>query len=119
MSNYNPSMPFNVAIHLLNVTSTENVKGTVLKKYSDPSDDNIIFCSFKTYGGTEQTSNGVLSVIDTANIETWYRPDIKSDCRVCLAENPKKQYEIIGEPENINMRNQFIKFKVRAVKGGA
>ena len=30
-----------------------------------------------------------------------------------------KVYEILGEVENIDMRNQFAKFKVRAVKGGA
>jgi hypothetical protein len=28
-------------------------------------------------------------------------------------------FDILGEPENIEMRNQFLKFKVRRVKGGA
>lgn len=74
--------------------------------------------NMKTFGGTETTSNGVLSIEDTAQIVCWYRPDIRSDCRLIrLADN--SAWEIIGEPENIEVRNQFLKFKVRRVKGGA
>ncbi len=78
---------------------------------------NLFFGSFKTYGGTERDVNGVYSIEDTANIETWYRPDIKGNCRI--AREDGATYDIIGEPENISMRNQFLKFKVRRVKGGA
>ena len=78
---------------------------------------NLFFGSFKKYGGTERDVNGVYSIEDTANIETMYRPDIKANCRI--AREDGATYDIIGEPENINMRNQFLKFKVRRVKGGA
>lgn len=78
---------------------------------------NLFFGSFKTYGGTERDVNGVYSIEDTATIETWYRPDIKGNCRI--AREDGATYDIIGEPENISMRNQFLKFKVRRVKGGA
>ena len=78
---------------------------------------NLFFGSFKTYGGTERDVNGVYSIEDTANIETMYRPDIKANCRI--AREDGATYDIIGEPESINMRNQFLKFKVRRVKGGA
>jgi hypothetical protein len=119
MSDFKPSFPYNVPVHLLTVIENSIIKGVSKKKYAEPTKDNIIFCSFKTYGGTESNVNGVYSVIDTANVETWYRPDITADCRICLAENPSKMYEVIGSPENINMRNQFIKFKVQAIAGGA
>lgn len=84
----------------------------------------IIWANFKTYGGTEKVDNNILSVEDTANIVCWYRPDIQSDCRFILLDGTEttenaKYYEILGEPENIEMRNQFLKFKVRRVKGGA
>ena len=85
----------------------------VTKKHTKIDD---IFCSFRTYGGTESTSNDVLVVNDTAIIETWYRPDITSSSQIKLGD---KVYEVIGEPENIEMRNQFMKFKVQAVRGGA
>ena len=86
--------------------------------------DGVIMANFKTYGGTEKTDNGILSVEDTAQVVCWYRPDIKGDCRIVLLDGNEntvnaKCYEILGEPENIEMRNMFLKFKVRRVKGGA
>lgn len=78
----------------------------------------VVMVNWKSFGGTETTSNGVLSVEDTAQIVCWYRPDIKSGCRLVRLSD-SAVYEIIGEPENIEMRNQFLKFKVRRVKGGA
>lgn len=118
VSNYQPSFPFNVAMYLLEPTTT-TVKGVLVKSYPDYVEGKLFHGSFKTFGGTESSTNGLYSVMDTANIETWYRPDITADCRICLAQQPSKMYEIISEPENINMRNQFLKFKVQAVQGGA
>lgn len=84
----------------------------------------VIWANFKTYGGTERTDNDILSVEDTAQIVCWYRPDIKGNCRIVLLDGAEdtehaKCFEILGEPENIEMRNQFLKFKVRRIKGGA
>lgn len=62
-------------------------------------------------------SNETLVIEDTATIETWYRPDIKSDC--IFEDVNGKRYEILGTPENINMRNQIVKVKIRAISGGA
>lgn len=117
MAYYKPQTPYSTPIYLL-IPIYETVKGVPKTIYPEPTDDMIIFSSFKTYGGTESIVNDVYSVIDTANIETWYRPDIKSDCRIMRASD-RSVYEIIGEPENIDMRNQYLKFKVRRVKGGA
>ena len=90
--------------------------GVSVKTFADIS--GVVMVNWKSFGGTEVTVNGVLSVEDTAQITCWYRPDICSGCRlVRLADGAV--YEIIGEPENIEMRNQFMKFKVRRVKGGA
>lgn len=79
-------------------------------------DKGVIFCNWKTYGGTEQTVDGVYSVMDTATVTTWYRSDITSRCRLQLGE---AVYEIINEPENIEQQNRVLQFKVRRVKGGA
>lgn len=115
MAEYKPSFPFTTPIDLLIPSYTES-KGVKIKAF--PAVGIRLNCSFKTYGGTETSTNGVFSVIDTAIVETWYRPDIKSDCRIRLFSSGQV-YEIIGKPENINERNQFIRFKVRAVEGGA
>lgn len=108
---YRPSEPFSTVVELLNPTY-RTVKGVRVK---DLVSAGFINCSFKTYGGTESTTNDVLSVIDTANIETWYRPDITSASQIKLGT---KTYEVIGEPEDIEQRHQFLKFKVRGVRGG-
>ena len=115
MSEYRPSEPFTVPVMLL-IPTEQKVKGVKVNAYPDTGE--VFFCSFKTYGGTEKVVNDVLVVEDTANVETWYRPDIVSKCRIKLPDTGEV-YEIIGKPENINMRNKYLKFKVRAVTGGA
>lgn len=114
---YKPLSPFSVALMLL-VPTNSKVMGVSKKTFPAVSDGTLFFGSFKTYGGTEHEVNGLLSVEDTATVETWYRPDITSGCRVAIA-GTNAVYEIVGEPENIEMRNQFLKFKVSRVKGGA
>lgn len=117
MASYKPSTPFSAALVLLIPVYTDSF-GVSSKSY--PSIDNgiVIYGSFKTYGGTERDVNGLYSIENTAVIETWYRPDIKSNCRIAVPQTGEI-YEILGEPENINLRNQYLKFKVQQVKGGA
>lgn len=109
---YKPTEPFNTVLELLNPTY-ETVQGVTKKAYELVD---TINCLFKTYGGTESVSNDVLTVVDTANVETWYRPDITAASQFRLGS---KVYEVIGEPEDISQRHQYLKFKVRGVKGGA
>ena len=90
------------------------VSGVEVKSF--PALGELIFGSFKTYGGTETNVNGLTVVEDTAKVETWYRPDITSGDGVKVNG---AVYEIIGDPENIELRNQYLLFKVRRVKGGA
>ena len=115
MKTYKPSFPYSTRIELFCPT-IEKIKGVNTKKW--PDEGIALNCSFKTYGGTETTINDVYSLEDTANVETWYRPDIQANCRIKVVSTGRI-YEIINTPENIDMRNQFCKFKVRAIRGGA
>lgn len=81
-----------------------------------PEDGDVIFVNWKGYGGTEREVNGVYSVIDTATVTTWFRPDISSDCR--LMREDGTVYRIMQEPENVELRGQFCVFKVERIKGG-
>lgn len=114
MAEYRPSGPFNVPLFLFIPTVT-TAKGSSKKIY--PENGELIYCSFRTFGGTEKVVNDVLTVEDTVVIETWFRPDIKSDCK--LKDVDGIEYEILGTPENINKRNQYLRFKMRAIRGGA
>jgi hypothetical protein len=116
MAEYKPRTPFNVPIILLQPTY-ETVSGVPTKTFPALSKGILFYGSFKTYGGTEREVNGLYSVIDTAVVECWFRPEITSDCRIYVTAN-NGTYEILGEPENINLRNQYLKFKVRRIKGG-
>lgn len=122
MSTYRPDLTNSIPLVLL-IPTYSTVSGVNRKSFSSVEEalknkNNIFYGSFKTYGGTERDVNGVYSVEDTANVETWYRPDIKSDCRVARATDGAI-FDIINEPEDINQRHQFLKFKVRRVKGNA
>lgn len=114
MADYKPPTPFNVPA-TLQIPTIKKSKGVKMKVYEKEKEQQI-FISCRTFGGTEKVVNDAIVVENTAVVETWYRPDIKSDCRLVIDGLP---YEIMGTPENINMRNQYLKFKVRAVKGGA
>lgn len=97
------------------VPKSETIMGVAKKTYTEV--DNI-FVNFKTYGGTESISNDVLSVIDTAQITCWFRPDITSDCRLKRLSDGAV-FDILGEPENLEQRNMLLTFKIRRVKGQA
>lgn len=115
MRKYKPSTPFNIAMKLLVPTSSKS-HGTTVKTYPALDKAPTIFGSFRTFGGTETMQNDVLTVLDTVRIETWYRPDIRSNCRLYICETGET-YEIIGTPENIEMRNQWLTFKAEKVGG--
>ena len=99
---------------LLIPTGGPQKKGVNTKVW--PSDGPVIFANLKSYGGTETVSNDLLVIVDTLTMTTWYRPDITAKCRVRIAKSGAV-YEIINEPENWEMRNQFIVCKLRRVKG--
>lgn len=107
---YRPKKEFNCRCMILNPT-TKKENGKVVKIYSDSGD--FINASFSTFGGTESVVNGIYTVIDTANIETWFRPDITSDTRIKMTDG--RVYSVEGCPENIDMKNQFLKFKVKSL----
>ena len=115
---FRPNSPFDVALKLLVPVETK-VKGGTKKTFPDPSKvDSVFFGSFKTFGGTEHFSNDVFTIYNTATIECWYNPAIKADCEIYVCETGEI-YQIISEPENINMRHQFMQFKVEKVGGKA
>lgn len=114
MGEYRPQGPFNVPLFLF-VPETKTAKGSTKKIY--PNKGILIMCTFRSFGGTEVVKNDVITVEDTAIVETWFRPDIKADC--ILKDEEGISYEILGTPENINKRNQFLRFKIKAKRGGA
>lgn len=117
MARFKFDEPLSVPLMLL-IPTYETSYGVRKNVYPAMENGVLIFGSFKTYGGTERDSDGLYTVENTAVIRTWYRPDITSECRIGIPATGEV-YDILGEPENISMRNQFLQFKVLQVKGGA
>ena len=93
-------------------TTTERRLGQVVREreYVD-----IIFCNVKSYGGTNVVSGNEFRIDDTLDLVTWWRPDILANGAV---EIDGKMYEIIGAPEDAEMRHVWVKFKVKRVMDG-
>lgn len=102
-------------VTLLSPAETKKYNGVAYRE--EHREIGVIFVNWKSFGGTETTVNGVYSIEDTAQVTTRYRPDIKANCHLKLADG--RIYEILGEPENPDMANRWLVFKVRRVKGGA
>lgn len=118
---FKPSAPFTVPMKLL-VPTSQWIQGTLKNTYPNPEEvadkDALFFGSFRTFGGTESIQNGVYTIVDTATIDTWYRPDIKANCRIYLVES-NEIYDIVADPEDIDKRHQYLQLKVRKVGGKA
>ena len=92
--------------------------GVTSKTYPAVKDGVLFYGALRTFGGTERDINGVYSVENTGVIDTWFRPDIKSECRIVILQTGAV-YDIVGTPENIKMQNQYLRFRVSEVTGGA
>lgn len=86
-----------------------------VSKKTYPDHGALIYINFKSRGGTDTVVNGIYSVISTAEIVTWYRDDIRSDCRIKINSD---LYEIKGEPEDVELQHQVMILKVEKVSGG-
>lgn len=93
-------------------TSSEKRMGQVVKTREYAA---LLYCNVKSYGGTNIINGNELKIEDTVDIVTWYRPDITPDCAV---EIDGAMYEIIGAPEDVELRHVWLKFKCKRVKNG-
>lgn len=114
MTSWSPSAPFTVPMRVME-TSTARVNG-VLTKVRTPG--RLFMGNARSFGGTEVERDGQVVVEDTVRIETWYAPDIVSGTAIRMEEDGSL-WEVMGTPEDILMRHQYLTFKVHRAKGGA
>lgn len=117
MARFRISVPFTAAMVLL-IPAYSDTLGVPTKAFPEVSSGILFYGNFKTFGGTEVVSDGLYSIQDTAWVECWYMPQIKSDCRIVVLDTGAV-YEVEGEPEDIELRHQYMKLKIKRVKGGA
>ena len=83
-----------------------------VRKATFPESGDLIFVNFKSKGGMETVVNGVYSVINTADIVTWFNPLIKSDCAIKIGSDI---YMIKGDPEVLT---PYMILKTEKISGG-
>ena len=111
---WKPFTPFNVPLQVLTTTTTK-INGVMVKQRVE---GRRFLASVRTFGGTESTVDGMTVVEDTATVHCWYNPDITAGSAVRMLTDGS-EWEILGTPENVEMRNQWLSFKIRRVRGGA
>lgn len=110
----NASMQMATACMLLTPTPGPKING--VETYEWPENGPVFFANLKSYGGTERVQNDLYVIEDTMTLTTWYRPDLQANCRVRILQTGA-EYEVINEPENWELRMQFLVCKLRRVKG--
>lgn len=115
MAAYRPNAPFVVPFTIYNATKTTD-KGVAVKTWI--AEDGTYMGSFRTFGGTEAVKDGIYSVINTATLETWFTPLITASSRIVLVETGET-YEVVGTPEDIERRHQFMLVKLKGVEADA
>lgn len=110
MSNYTMQKRYSTPCRVLKPT-TKKINGCVVKTYEE---GDVFFASVKSYGGTDTIINNVYVIQDTLSIETFYREEIKSNCKVKLLDD-NTEWEIINTPEQIDREKKIILFKVKRI----
>lgn len=71
---------------------------------------------FKLKGTTEVTANGLTVVNDKTSFITWYKADYAAADILTING---VDYEIIGTPENVEMRGRYSVLMLERIEGGA
>ena len=121
MARFKPLAPFNVPMKVL-IPTYATVKGVRQQTFADPAsladETYLFFGSFRSFVGSITTENDLAVTMNTAYVETWFRPDIKSNCRIYLCDTGDT-YEVVGDPEDIELRHQYLKIRVQKIGGAA
>jgi hypothetical protein len=100
----------------ISLIKQERVKDGGYTEIKESESSEILWCSWKSYGGTESDIDGLSLFQDTAKIECRYHPQIKqNDIVKNLLTN--KKYQIISVPDDINQLHQYLQFKVKRLAG--
>lgn len=112
MSSYAMQKRYSTPCRVL-IPTEKKINGCVIKTYEE---GDVFFASIKSYGGTETILNNVYVIQDTLSIETFFREDIKSNCKIKILDDDS-EWEVINNPEMIDRENKILTFKVKRING--
>lgn len=71
---------------------------------------------FKLKGTSEVNANGVIVVNDKTSFITWWKNDLESGDVLTIRG---VEYQIIGTPENVELRGRYAVINLEKIGGGA
>lgn len=110
---WTPDLPFRTPFKILKRT-VEKVDGMNNTTYTELP--NVLYCTAKSYGGTEKVINDVYVVVDTLTFQTYYTPLLSKGDKIRLLDD-NTEYEVLASPENINRANKWLVFKGERISG--
>ena len=113
MSEFTPDLPFRTPFKILK-RSIKKVNGVNQEKFTEQKE--TLYCTAKSYGGTEKIINDVYTIVDTLTFQTYYTPAISKGDKILLLDD-NSEYEVLASPENINRANKWLVFKGERFSG--
>ena len=93
--------------------TSQVVNGRTSKGYTEVG---TIRGKFKQKGTAETNANGLTVVNEKTTFITWYKADIKATDILTIGG---VDFEIVGSPENVEMRSRYMVLTLERISGGA
>lgn len=103
----------NTKIEIKSLTSTRDADGFPVEKWTNIYGAGVYaYAKWINAFGQDVLTAQQLGAVDMATITVPYSALITSACEI-YREGDTRPYEIIGTPDNIRNRNQFIEMKIK------
>jgi hypothetical protein len=99
------------AVHKKATTTTVNNR--TVKTYTEVG---TVRGKFKQKGTAETNANGLTIINEKTTFVTWYKADLAAADILTIGGI---DFEIKGEPENVEMRSRYIVLTLERISGGA
>lgn len=93
--------------------TTETINGRTKKVYAEVG---TIRGKFKQKGTAETNANGLTVINEKTSFITWYKADLAAADILTING---VDFEIKGEPENVEMRSRYAVITLERIGGGA
>ena len=93
--------------------TSETIDGRSTKGYTEAG---TIRGKFKQKGTAETNANSLTLINEKTTFITWYKADIKAADILTIGE---VDFEIVGQPENVEMRSRYMVLTLERISGGA
>lgn len=93
--------------------TTETVENRTVKTFTEVG---TVRGKFKQKGTAETNANGLTVINEKTTFITWYKADFKAADILTIGGI---DFEIKGEPENVEMRNRYTVLTLERISGGA